>query len=116
MEAVNARFLKGPARDAVVYVGRNPEHYGFVRHLAVLANRWTHRQGIPGTIWVPSREEAVACYRRWLWDRIKAQDTEVLAALRSLQEGDRVGCWCLPEACHAEVIVAAARWLRSPSV
>jgi Domain of unknown function (DUF4326) len=55
-----------------------------------------------------SRDEVIALHRLWLWDEIVAGRFTLreLAAL----EGKVLGCWCAPRRCHAETLVAAARW------
>ena len=55
-----------------------------------------------------SRDEVVAYYKQWLWARIKdgTVSTELLATL----DGKRLGCWCAPQACHGDVLTAAAAW------
>jgi Domain of unknown function (DUF4326) len=45
-----------------------------------------------------TREEVLAKYRAYLLGR-----PDLLALLPSLR-GRRLGCWCLPQPCHAEVI------------
>jgi len=57
------------------------------------------------------RQQVIAAYRRWLWDRICAGEVE-LGALIALH-GKRLGCWCAPEACHGEVLEAASFWALS---
>ena len=57
---------------------------------------------------VATRDEAVACYRVWLWEQIRAGKI-TLPALAELH-GKRLGCWCAPQACHGEVLAAAAAW------
>ncbi|HEX8958936.1 MAG TPA: DUF4326 domain-containing protein [Solirubrobacterales bacterium] len=72
-------------------------------------NPYSHRPSrIPGTILVASREEAIERYRRWLWEEIRSgrMPLERFAALH----GKTLGCWCAPEPCHGEVLVAAAAW------
>ncbi|WP_290055846.1 DUF4326 domain-containing protein [Amycolatopsis solani] len=49
-----------------------------------------------------SREAVVAKYREHLLSR-----PDVLALLPALR-GRRLGCWCDPEACHAQVIAELA--------
>jgi hypothetical protein len=90
-----------------VYIGRGrcprsgePSRWG---------NPFSHRETCsPGVIRAGSRAEAIERYRRWLWERIKAGEVD-LAGLASLH-GKRLGCWCAPEACHGEVLDAAAFW------
>lgn len=55
-----------------------------------------------------SRDEVVAAYRAWLWAEIRAGriSKAELAALH----GKRLGCWCAPKACHADVLTSAAAW------
>lgn len=105
MQVVNVRHFKGPARDAIVYVGRNPQKFGFPRSLPVLGNPFV--VGVHG-----QAGECAELYKHWLWDQMKSGNPEVLAALRSIQDGDNVGCWCAPKPCHANHVVAAAQWLR----
>jgi hypothetical protein len=48
-----------------------------------------------------SRADSLFAYRRWLWRRLRAEP-DYLEPLR----GKRLACWCVPLACHAEVILA----------
>ena len=52
-------------------------------------------------------------YRRWLWERIRAGDPVVLAALRAINDETVLVCWCKPGPCHGDVVSAAADWLKS---
>lgn len=83
-----------------VYVGR-PSKWG---------NPFSHIPG-KGEVYVPSREEAITRYRDWLWGQIGSGEI-TLDDLRSLH-GKRLGCWCAPAPCHAEVLVRAAEWAAS---
>lgn len=55
-----------------------------------------------------SREEVIRKYRKWLWGEIqKGRITkEDLVALKH----KKLGCFCKPQACHGDVIVAAVEW------
>jgi hypothetical protein len=103
MKVVNVWHYGGRAEaeaQGVVYVGR-PHPLG---------NRWSHKPWV-NAILVDSVETAVANYRRWLFERLRANDPEVVAALEALNEDDTIGCWCVPNhACHAEVVAAAWDW------
>ena len=91
--------LKGhrddPEYDDVVYVGR-PMHRGGW-HLAgsPLANPF--HPGRDG-----SREEVMAKYRVYIEAR-----PDLLALIPELR-GRRLGCWCVPEPCHAEILAELA--------
>jgi len=78
---------------ADVNVGR-PSPYG---------NPFTHRKDIwrkwGSMALVASREEAILCYEHWL----RSQPELVARAQRELK-GLALGCYCLPLACHAEVL------------
>lgn len=54
-------------------------------------------------------------YRRWLWGRIRRGDPAVIEALRAIDETAVLVCWCAPGPCHAELVLAAAAWLREQS-
>ncbi|MEU5158342.1 DUF4326 domain-containing protein [Streptomyces sp. NPDC020875] len=91
--------LKGhrddPAYADVVYVGRAMNRGGWHLKGSPLASPF--RPGPDGT-----REEVVAAYRDYLLAR-----PDLLARLPALR-GHRLGCWCVPEKCHAEVIAELA--------
>lgn len=79
----------------VVYVGRAMYRGGWRLPASPLAN--PYRVGRDGT-----RAEVVARYRDYLLGR-----SDLLAVLPELR-GLRIGCWCAPEACHADVIAELA--------
>lgn len=74
-----------------VYIGR-PSKWG---------NPFTHLAGRATTaqIVVPTREEAVSNYKKWL-----LTNNELLKMLPELK-GKVLGCWCKPAACHGDVLV-----------
>jgi Domain of unknown function (DUF4326) len=91
--------LKGhrddPAYADVVYVGRAIHRGGWHLEGSPLAS--PYRPGRDGT-----RDEVVARYRTYLLSR-----PDLLALLPELR-GRRLGCWCVPEPCHAHVIAELA--------
>ena len=91
--------LKGHLNDPdyadVVYVGRPMHRGGWRLSGSPLANPF--RPGPDG-----SREEVMRKYREWLLAR-----PDLLALLPELR-GRRLGCWCLPLPCHAEIIAELA--------
>jgi hypothetical protein len=58
---------------------------------------------------VATREEAIARYREWLWERIEREGQQLVEALAGLH-GRTLGCYCSPEPCHGDVLVRAAAW------
>ncbi len=98
---VNLKGHRGdPEYADVVYVGRAMHRGGWHLEGSPLANPF--RPGPDGT-----RDEVVAKYREYLLGR-----PDLLALLPELR-GRRLGCWCVPERCHAEVI---AEFADSPPV
>lgn len=53
---------------------------------------------------VRTREEAIECYRQ---DILKRPD--LLSRLHELK-GKTLGCWCLPKACHGQVLIELIRY------
>jgi hypothetical protein len=53
-----------------------------------------------------NRDQVIAKYRRWLFD-----NPELMADLDELS-GKTLGCFCKPERCHGDVLVAALNWKR----
>ena len=93
---VNLKGHRGdPDYDDVVYVGRAMHRGGW--HLAASPLASPFRPGPDG-----SRAEVVARYREYLLSR-----PDLLALLPDLR-GRRLGCWCVPELCHAQVIAELA--------
>jgi Domain of unknown function (DUF4326) len=84
-----------PGFADVVYVGRAMYRGGWRLAASPLANPF--RIGADG-----DRDEVVAKYREYLLSR-----PDLLALLPSLR-GSRLGCWCKPLPCHADVIAWVA--------
>ncbi|GGQ75501.1 DUF4326 domain-containing protein [Couchioplanes azureus] len=99
MDRTTVVNLKGHRDDPdyadVVYVGRAMTRGGW--RLAESPFACPYRPGRDG-----SREEVVARYREYLLAR-----PDLLALLPDLR-GRRLGCWCAPLPCHAEVIAELA--------
>ena len=63
------------------------------------------------------RMTVLKLYRIWLWGKIKANDAEIMKALFEIVEYERQGktvlleCCCAPKGCHADIILAAIKWL-----
>ena len=56
---------------------------------------------------VPTREDAIACYRIWLQENNDGK--EITAAARNKLRGKNLACWCkLNEECHADVLLEIA--------
>jgi hypothetical protein len=84
-----------PAFADVVYVGRPMYRGGWRLAGSPLANPF--RVGVDG-----DREQVIANYREHLLAR-----PDLLALLPDLR-GKRLGCWCKPLACHADIIAELA--------
>jgi Domain of unknown function (DUF4326) len=99
MRATSVVNLKGhrddPSFADVVYVGRAMHRGGWQLAASALANPF--RLGRDG-----DRDEIIAKYRGYLIGR-----PDLLALLPELR-GRRLGCWCAPLPCHADVIAELA--------
>lgn len=91
-----------PLPDGYRYLGRNASLGG----PSVLANPFTKRMHGLG---------ALELYKGWLWARMK-DDSRVQEELESIGSDDVLVCHCKDVdgygACHADIVVAAWRWLR----
>ena len=100
MDATTVVNLKGhrddPAYADVIYVGREMHRGGWHLKASPLANPF--RVGPDGS----RRADVVLRYRSYLQTR-----PDLLALVRQLH-GRRLGCWCVPDPCHAEVIAELA--------
>lgn len=87
-----------------IYIGRP----------SVLGNPWSSKASrIPGTLHVPSREEAIRLFEEDLdhqpQDSPAWQEIHRLAALQVPLE---LECWCAPKPCHGHVIAERIRRIR----
>ncbi len=57
-----------------------------------------------------SRERAIQAFKALLWKRMQHQPDFIPELMRL--DGKRLGCWCKPEACHGDVIVAAIEYIK----
>ena len=57
-----------------------------------------------------TREDVIYLYRGWLWGRIKSGviTKEMLLELDS----KRLACYCSPQRCHGDILVAAIKWAK----
>lgn len=57
---------------------------------------------------VPTREDAIEMYRKFLEWKIEQHGDAFLRELAEL-DGKTLGCWCSPKACHGDVLVKYAK-------
>jgi hypothetical protein len=58
-----------------------------------------------------TREEVIAKYRVWLWQRIKHGGSLAKTIVDELREDSILLCHCAPLKCHGEVLESAWKWL-----
>lgn len=83
-----------------IYIGRGSKW----------GNPFSWEEGTKAAYKVATREEAIECYRQYLWHQIH----EGHVTLKQLQalDGTRLGCFCKPKSCHGDIIVKAVEWAR----
>jgi hypothetical protein len=89
-----------------VYIGRGNDPWTEER--SEWGNRFSHRDSKFEVVRVDTAEEAVACFKAELWQRIQREELslERLAGLA----GRTLGCWCAPSCCHGDVLADASIW------
>lgn len=65
-------------------------------------NPWSHESKSRAKFIVATREEAIDNYRHWILGQ-----PELIAALEEIK-GKVLGCFCIPKACHGEVLAELA--------
>lgn len=92
-----------------VYIGRGKDPETEERPDVDWSNGYSHRKSkFEHVIYVETPEEAVACFKAELWERIKRGELS-LETLASLA-GKTLGCWCAPACCHGDVLASASIW------
>lgn len=62
------------------------------------------------------REKVIALYRSWLWKEIQNNNgierllLPIINRKKAQAEPLRLGCWCMPKACHCHVLARACEW------
>lgn len=75
-----------------VYIGRgNGSKWG---------NPFTHKEGTRAEYILPTRDEAVEAYRKWITE---GDGKYLLKCLPELKN-KTLGCWCHPLPCHGHVL------------
>lgn len=77
-----------------VYIGR-PSKWG---------NPFTHKLGTRADFIVPTREEAVESFKKWITE---GDGVYLLKDLHELK-GKTLACWCSPQKCHGYVLLELA--------
>ena len=114
-EVINVR----DATNGALYIGRPRKSEPVSQRRAIWGNPFVEREQDAGrdiyscgvvvkTQLVPDRDVAIAMFKRWLFQRIEAEDVS-LQALASLQ-GRQLACFCSPLPCHGDVLAAASAW------
>ncbi len=104
----------GPPPKVKPKKGQNllPNPWQYVGRSSPLGNPYRpHNAGHDGE--ELTRDGALDLYRRWLWQKIRANDRRVLLAMRSITEETALICSCAPKSCHADIVVRAWEWMRS---
>ncbi len=104
-QVVNVRGRRA-GDPSVVYVGRTSGGWAG----SVLGNPFVI--GKDG-----DRAAVIAAYKKWLWRNFQVEGSpvnlEVLRLVGLVKDGQEVilGCWCVPQPCHAEVVVSLIKYL-----
>lgn len=86
--------------DYDIYIGRG----------SFWGNEFSHQKGTQAKYLVATREEAIECYRQQLWHNIKEGFVTIDMLLEL--DGNLLGCYCAPLACHGDVLVKAVKWAK----
>lgn len=84
-----------------IYIGRG----------SAIGNPYTHLplEKSKAVFQVENREQAVACYERWIWQKIGDNDEAVIKELENIKSKALKGnvylvCYCKPKLCHGDII------------
>lgn len=87
--------------DGAVFIGRAMPHLGLKGSKFANPFKITEDE---------TREVVIAKYKVWLWQQIKSGYI-TLEDLLELENKDVV-CFCSPQACHGDIVLAAVVWAR----
>ena len=101
-------YKDGFIGEDIIYLGRYNDKLDL--KASPLANPF--KIGTDGT-----RDEVIQKYRKWLFEKIKKKDSNVMGALNMLKLAvlkkmhKKLACYCKPEPCHVDVVIKAVYWL-----
>lgn len=101
MQVLNFYKLGKKIPDGAIYIGRRMPHEGLAG--SKFANPFKLSEDEP-------RGSTIERYKKWLWGEIRSGRI-TLEDLLELEGRDLV-CFCAPQACHGDVLVAAVKWAR----
>lgn len=101
MKVLNFYHLGKVIPDGAVYIGRAMPHFGL--KASKFANPFKLKDDEP-------RGSTIQRYKEWLWDQIRSGKISLEDLLEL--EGKDVVCFCSPQKCHGDVLVAAVAWAR----
>lgn len=101
MRVLNFYHLGKVIPEGAIYIGRAMPHFGL--KASKFANPFKLQAGEP-------RGSTIQRYKEWLWEHIRSGKI-TLEDLLELENKDLV-CFCAPQACHGDVLVAAVNWAR----
>lgn len=101
MKVLNFYHLSKKIPEGATYIGRAMPHMGL--KASKFANPFKLQDDEP-------RGATIERYKAWLWEQIRAGKI-TLEDLLSL-EGQDLVCFCAPQACHGDVLLAAVLWAR----
>jgi len=101
MRIVNVRGIK-PGTEGITYCGRawagweaSPLGNPCIKNYKCKVCKQTHL----------TAPETITCYRYWLVNNVVQENPVIIEAMLSLNEESILGCWCVPNPCHCEVII-----------
>ena len=102
MKVLNFYHLGKVIPEGAVYIGRAMPHMGL--KAAKFVNPFKLKDDEP-------RGSTIQRYKEWLWEQIRCGKI-TLEDLLELEGKDLV-CFCAPQPCHGDVLVAAVAWART---
>ncbi len=103
MEVLNFYHLGKIIPENAVYIGRY--NHNFNLPASKFANPFPVSKEAGG------RGSTIEKYRQWLWHQLVSEKI-TKAELLEL-DGKNLVCYCKPQACHGDVIIAAIKWVKS---
>lgn len=92
-------------------VNKHFEHFTvYIGRGSIWGNPFSHLIGTKAQFKVETREEAIECYRSWLWTEIR--EGRITKELLLTLDNQILGCYCSPKRCHGEILRAAVEWAK----
>lgn len=92
---------------------RNSKNYLYVGRGSIFGNPFSHMPGTKANVLTKTKEESIQYFKEWVnrdpkWKHVEPEQRNTLLASLYQLRNRRLGCYCSPLPCHADILAKMA--------